>query len=54
MALRLTRTVGTALMFHVKDRKARLRLDRVEGDEAVFSLVIHDQFSRPRRSVAAP
>ena len=53
MALRLTRTVGTALMFHVKDRTAKLRLDRIEDDEAVFSLLIHHQFSRPRRSVGS-
>ena len=51
MALQLTRTVGTAVVFQIKDRTAELRFDRVQDDEVLFGLIINDRFKRARRSV---
>ena len=50
MSLRITRTVGSAVVFHVKDRTAKLRLDDVEGNEARFRLHTGSEFKRPLRS----
>ena len=38
MALRLTRAVGTAIVFYVRDRTARLTFDGVDDSRGVFGL----------------
>ena len=53
MALRLNQTVGSVIMFEVKDRRAKLRVDEMQADEVTFKLLVHDQYSRPRRSVGS-
>jgi hypothetical protein len=51
MALLLHQTVGSVILFDVKDRTARLRLDRIQDGEVTFGLLIGGkQYSRPRRS----
>ena len=41
------------ILSDVKERTAKLRVDEMQADEVIFKLLVHDQYSRPRRSVGS-
>ena len=53
VALMLTRTLGTAVVFEFKDSIAKLRVDGLNNREVVFGLLIDKDLKRSQHSVGS-